>query len=99
MLFCVSPSHPNLESFDCFSATQIPILDLTCMYYFSIFCVSTQHSKLASHCAYARQIQQAIVALPQGAFRAQMFRSRSPAWSCTSLGVMPIWRTFAKILA
>ena len=33
MLFCVSPSHPNLESFDCFSATQIPILDLTCMYY------------------------------------------------------------------
>ena len=69
MLFCVSPSHPNLESFDCFSATQIPILDLTCMYYFSIFFVSTQHSKLASHCAYARQIQQAIVPLPQGAFR------------------------------
>ena len=64
-MLCVSPEHPNFESFYCFSGTQIPTLVVTCMYYLSIFCVSPQHSKLANHCAYARQIQQAIVPLLQ----------------------------------
>ena len=64
-MFCVSPEHPNFESFYCFSGTQIPTLVVTCMYYLSIFCVSPQHSKLANHCAYAGQIQQAIVPLLQ----------------------------------
>lgn len=62
-IFCVSPEHPNFESFHCYSGTRIPILVVTCMYYIikHILCVTTTfkiskplclcRTNSASHCA------------------------------------------------